>query len=141
MEQALSKPSEFLGCECCEPDIGDDESQESVLKSSNPPTSILYQLYLESGALINGFDLWSAFYSVIAGVDADEDEANAKVDKATAQSVPEHSLYAHLVSNVSSQSIILPQRSRAKIPRIRKRHTQAGRPPSKACLEGPIIPT
>lgn len=87
VEQALSKPSEFLGCECCEP----EDEEENVLKGSNPPTSVLYQLYLESGALINGFDLWSAFYSMVAGVDADEDERMAKVDKNTAQYVFEHS--------------------------------------------------
>ena len=31
----------------------------------HPPTSILYQLYLESGALINAFDLWSAFNAIV----------------------------------------------------------------------------
>ena len=30
-----------------------------------PVTSILYKLYLESGPLINTFDLWNAFYSII----------------------------------------------------------------------------
>lgn len=85
VEQALCKPSDFLGCECCEPDMGQDDSEEAILKSSNPPTSILYQLYLESGALINAYDLWTAFYSVISGVDADDEDAKGKVDKATAQ--------------------------------------------------------
>lgn len=137
VEQALSKASDFLGCECCEPDIAEDSVEESVLKGSNPPTSILYQLYLESGALINGFDLWSAFYSVIAGVDADEDDLHAKVDKSTAQYVIPGP-FVHSPSDSFFQGALLPQCSRTEVPGVRKRHSQARGPFAEACLEGSI---
>ena len=39
---------------------------------SNPPTSIMYQLYLESGALINVGDLYSAFNAMVAKENTDE---------------------------------------------------------------------
>jgi origin recognition complex subunit 3 len=32
-----------------------------------PPTALLYRLYLESGALINASDLWSAFAAIMEG--------------------------------------------------------------------------
>lgn len=34
---------------------------------SEPGTSILYRLYLESGALLNVNDLWSAFQTMVDG--------------------------------------------------------------------------
>jgi origin recognition complex subunit 3 len=58
IERALSSPHDYLGCTCC-------RASEEGLSSSQPPTAILYQLYLESGGLINVFDLWSAFYAII----------------------------------------------------------------------------
>lgn len=82
VEDALAKPSEYLSCECCHLD---EDGKENVMKSSNPPTSIGYQLFLESGALINAFDLYQAFRTILEGEeDADEDEGN-KIDEATAQ--------------------------------------------------------
>lgn len=65
LEQALSMPHTYLDCGCC------DGSQDS-LASSNPPTAILYKLYLETGGLINGFDLWSAFYTIVGGEDGED---------------------------------------------------------------------
>ena len=66
-----------------------------------PVTSILYKLYLESGPLINTFDLWSAFYSIIGGEEGiwgrerggaeggkrGEEGEKEGVDKATAQAL------------------------------------------------------
>lgn len=45
-----------------------------------PVTSILYKLYLESGPLINTFDLWNAFYSIIGhgGEEEEEEEGGAE---------------------------------------------------------------
>ena len=73
VERALTRPVDYLGCACCEDKeaVGEDEG---TMKSSHPPTSIVYQLYLEGGALINGFDLWSAFKSVSTGEGADDDD-------------------------------------------------------------------
>lgn len=73
IERALSVPHDYLGCTCC-------KASEEGLSSSQPPTAILYQLYLETGSLINVFDLWSAFYAIVGGEDgADCDERNALV--------------------------------------------------------------
>jgi origin recognition complex subunit 3 len=71
IERALTLPRDYLGCNCC-------VASESALSSSQPPTAILYQLYLESGASINALDLWSAFYAVVGGEDGEDcDERNA----------------------------------------------------------------
>jgi origin recognition complex subunit 3 len=59
IERALASPHDYLGCECCGPD-GEKEEGAS-LAATQPATAILYQLYLESGSLINVSDLWSAF--------------------------------------------------------------------------------
>ncbi|KAG0636478.1 origin recognition complex subunit 3 N-terminus-domain-containing protein [Tuber brumale] len=67
IERGLSQPQDYLACSCCTSGDGD----EVGIRGTQPPASIIYQLYLESGALINIYDLWSAFYSVIAG---DEEE-------------------------------------------------------------------
>jgi origin recognition complex subunit 3 len=73
IERALSVPHDYLGCTCC-------KASEEGLSSSQPPTAVLYQLYLETGFLINVFDLWSAFYAIVGGEDgADCDERNALV--------------------------------------------------------------
>jgi len=34
------------------------------LSASQPPSAILYQLYLESGAMLNVNDLWLAFNAI-----------------------------------------------------------------------------
>lgn len=60
IEQALSNPGHFLGCECCS-GTGD------TLSPSNSPTAIIYRLYLESGALINIHDLYTAFKTMVDG--------------------------------------------------------------------------
>ncbi|KAI9741091.1 MAG: hypothetical protein M1834_002804 [Cirrosporium novae-zelandiae] len=67
IERALSAPHDYLNCDCC--DGGDGN-----LSPTQPATAILYQLYLETGALINVFDLWSAFYAIIGGEDGEECE-------------------------------------------------------------------
>ena len=73
VERALSSPHDYLACNCC-------ESVENGLSSSQPATAVLYQLYLESGSLINTADLWSAFQTIMATEDAeDEDEEQARV--------------------------------------------------------------
>ena len=58
IERALSVPHDYLNCDCC-------ESEGNVLSYSQPATAILYQLYLESGSIINISDLWSAFQAIV----------------------------------------------------------------------------
>ena len=64
IERALSTPQHYLGVH------GDGPPMEG-LSASQPPTAILYQLYLETGSLMNVFDLWSAFYSIVGGEDGE----------------------------------------------------------------------
>ncbi len=66
VERALSLPHDYLDCSCC-------EGAANGLSATQPATAILYQLYLESGAIVNTSDLWSAFYAII-GVEDVEDE-------------------------------------------------------------------
>ncbi|KAI9745251.1 MAG: hypothetical protein M1818_001530 [Claussenomyces sp. TS43310] len=67
IERALCNPHDYLGCTCC-------SLSDGALSASQPPTAILYQLYLETGGLINVFDLWSAFYAIIGGEDGEDCE-------------------------------------------------------------------
>ncbi|KAF2026488.1 hypothetical protein EK21DRAFT_74048 [Setomelanomma holmii] len=67
IERALATPHDYLGCECC----SGVDGAEAALNATKPATAIVYQMYLESGALLNVSDLWSAF-NAIAG-DGDED--------------------------------------------------------------------
>ncbi|KAI1322205.1 origin recognition complex subunit 3 N-terminus-domain-containing protein [Xylariaceae sp. FL0255] len=64
LERALSRPHDYLSCSCC-------KSGEDQILPSLPTTAILYQLYLETGSLINAADLWSAYYAMV-GEDNDE---------------------------------------------------------------------
>lgn len=68
VERALATPHDYLGCKCCSGMNGN----EAALSATQPATAIVYQMYVESGALINVSDLWSAF-NAIAG-DGDEDD-------------------------------------------------------------------
>ena len=88
IERALSAPHDYLNCTCCQPLKAHSNEVcinifsatmrttnyafQSVILPSNPPTSLLYQLYLESGALINGSDFYSAFSAIVASADEDE---------------------------------------------------------------------
>jgi len=68
IELALSTPYRYLSCACCESVEG--------LSSTHPATAILYQMYLETGSLINVFDLWSAFFEMVGG--GEEQECNER---------------------------------------------------------------
>ena len=71
IERALASPHDYLGCDCCGPDGRDGEV---ALSTTQPATTILYQLYLESGSLINVSDLWSAF-NAIAGEEGEDTDS------------------------------------------------------------------
>lgn len=74
IERALSAPHDYLNCSCCATG-GDEDDGQATLKSTQPATAILYQLYLESGPLINVNDLWSAFSAIVG----DEGEGNQTI--------------------------------------------------------------
>jgi origin recognition complex subunit 3 len=71
VERALTSPHDYLDCDCCAPenggDGGDGGDEEATLSSTQPAAAMLYQLYLESGSLINISDLWQAFQAVMGG--------------------------------------------------------------------------
>lgn len=73
IERALSQPHDYLGCSCCRSGTGQ-------LASTLPATAIVYQLYLETGSLINVADLWSAYHAIV-GTDNEDglDERTALV--------------------------------------------------------------
>lgn len=67
IERALSSPFDYL--------MSSSEDTSARMSTKQPATAILYQLYLESGALVNVHDLWQAFYTVFEsdhGSDCDE---------------------------------------------------------------------
>ena len=80
VERALAAPHDYLSCDCCAPNKhgaeGEDEDEEATLSATQPATAILYQLYLESGNLINVSDLWQAFRAVMGDEEGREEEQN-----------------------------------------------------------------
>lgn len=70
VERALAAPHDYLDCACCAADSSSNE--ENTLSSTQPATAILYQLYLESGAMINASDLRTAFFTIKNVNDEDE---------------------------------------------------------------------
>lgn len=82
VERALATPVDYLACDCCAPQPG--EGDEATLSATQPATAIVYQLYLESGNLINASDLWQAFQAVV-GEDKSEEENMALFQRALAE--------------------------------------------------------
>lgn len=75
VERALAHPGDYLGCECCNLDEEDEETTGSGgITPAMPPACILYKLYLESGPLVNTFDLWSAFWSIVGDEGLEDQE-------------------------------------------------------------------
>tara|TARA_R110002003_G_scaffold126_26_gene11669 strand:- start:41836 stop:43149 length:1314 start_codon:yes stop_codon:yes gene_type:complete len=70
IERALATPHDYLGCECC----SGVDGAEAALNATQPATAVVYQMYLESGALMNVSDLWSAF-NAIAGDGHEDDDS------------------------------------------------------------------
>ncbi|OJJ46290.1 hypothetical protein ASPZODRAFT_133320 [Penicilliopsis zonata CBS 506.65] len=64
-ERALSTPFDYLMSTT-------SEAPGRQRSAKQPATAILYQLYLESGALVNVYDLWSAFFAVFEADQGDE---------------------------------------------------------------------
>ncbi|KAI7647877.1 hypothetical protein KC318_g18310, partial [Hortaea werneckii] len=62
----------------------EEGGEEATLAATQPATAVLYQLYLESGNLINASDLWQAFQAVM-GDDADEQQSMALFQRALAE--------------------------------------------------------
>lgn len=69
IERALATPHDYLGCECC----SGVEGNSAALSATQPATAIVYQMYIESGTLMNVSDLWSAFNAIAGSGDEDDD--------------------------------------------------------------------
>lgn len=69
IEEALSAPNQFINCEVV--------TEGDTPSATQPAVAILYQRYLEAGALINMADMWSSFLEILAGDDPDYDEREA----------------------------------------------------------------
>ncbi|KAF2806592.1 uncharacterized protein BDZ99DRAFT_447958 [Mytilinidion resinicola] len=76
MERALSSPHDYLNCSCCAESKAEGEHQ---LSASQPPSTILYQLYLESGAMLNVNDLWLAFNAITGGEDNQSEDVTTSL--------------------------------------------------------------
>lgn len=63
IERALSTPFDYL--------LSSSDVAMTKVSAKQPATAILYQLYLDSGALVNVHDLWQAFYSIFETDKAD----------------------------------------------------------------------
>jgi origin recognition complex subunit 3 len=89
IERALTAPHDYLDCDCCCPDPDgaatprEHGGNEISLTSSQPATALLYQLYLESGSLINASDFWQAFRAIAD--DADDQRATALFQRGLAE--------------------------------------------------------
>ncbi|KAF1946311.1 origin recognition complex subunit [Clathrospora elynae] len=82
VERALASPHDYLGCDCC---TGVD-GNPAALSATQPATAIVYQMYLESGTLINVSDLWSAFNAIAGdGVEENEPKTMALFQRALAE--------------------------------------------------------
>ncbi len=91
-ERSLSRPHDYLSCSCCEP------SQDGV-QATLPATAVLYQLYQETGSLINVADLWTAFCGAVGGSGSgssgarkgDGDDADGNAEAAAQEEMDEES--------------------------------------------------
>lgn len=73
VERALAAPHDYLDCTCCAPNNAEAASRdENTLAATQPATAVLYQLYLESGAMINAADLRTAFFAIMDPDEVDE---------------------------------------------------------------------
>lgn len=64
IERALATPFDYL--------LSSSDVTMTKVSAKQPATAILYQLYLDSGALVNVHDLWQAFYGVFETEEAGE---------------------------------------------------------------------
>ena len=71
IERALSSPHDYLGCVCC-------DSTAEGLSASQPAAAIMYQLYLESGSVINTADLWFAFWTIMGPEESQNEDEREK---------------------------------------------------------------
>lgn len=100
IERALSSPSDYL--------VTSSSIVAQNLSVSQPVTAILYQLYLESGSLVNIYDLWKAFYTIISSGNSGENCSERHV----------LTLFYHALSELKMMGML--KHSRKKIDHLAK---------------------
>ncbi|EXJ78330.1 hypothetical protein A1O3_09491 [Capronia epimyces CBS 606.96] len=63
LERALTRPADYLGCECC---MSSSRTGEVADRATLPATSLLLSMLNEAGHVVNVRDLWDAFRDTIA---------------------------------------------------------------------------
>lgn len=99
IERALSSPFDYL--------VSTSDVPETRLSAKQPATAILYQLYLESGAIVNAHDLWNAFNAVF------ESDQGSKYDERMTMS-----LFYRALSELKALGMV--KNSRKKVDHIAK---------------------
>ena len=72
LERALGRPGDYLGCACC----ATAKTKEVTIDHLTPPTSVLWNLWCEAGAIVNIRDLWEAFGAVLLSGQKDDEEVD-----------------------------------------------------------------
>ncbi|KAL5391166.1 hypothetical protein PMIN06_002178 [Paraphaeosphaeria minitans] len=112
IERALATPHDYLGCECC----GNTPDRENTLAGTQPATAIVYQLYLESGAVINATDLWFAFHAIVSK-DDEEDQSQTMyvMQMSTISNDTDHTraLFQRALAELKFLGLIKPSRKKA----------------------------
>ncbi|KAF2099463.1 hypothetical protein NA57DRAFT_38384 [Rhizodiscina lignyota] len=90
VERALSSPRDYLEYEYDCYDLSEEEcekqeARDAALSAAAPATAIMYQLYLESGALMNASDLYSAYHAILEEKTDDEELIKALFQRSLAE--------------------------------------------------------
>ncbi|KAH6626054.1 origin recognition complex subunit 3 N-terminus-domain-containing protein [Chaetomium sp. MPI-SDFR-AT-0129] len=83
--RALARPHDYLGCACCgrkkRKGRADRASGLGTVVGTSPATAVLHQLLLETGALVNVADLWTAYSALVAGQGGEQDGEDEDEDE------------------------------------------------------------
>ncbi|ODH39835.1 hypothetical protein ACO22_01778 [Paracoccidioides brasiliensis] len=100
LERALSTPFDYLVS-------GANSAEAENTTLSKPSISILYSLYLETGSLVNVYDLWRAYYTIAAGEDIEKSDERQAL-----------ALFYHALSELKMMGIV--KHSKKKIHHLAK---------------------
>lgn len=92
LERALTRPADYLGCECCMANKHGEISDRTAL----PATSLLLTLLNEAGNIVNVRDLWDTFRETVASANAPSVDETDGVEDVVAEKPDEDRLYLAL---------------------------------------------
>ena len=110
IERALSRPSDYLGCECCN-DPTSLHYNSAKGNNEREATSVLYNLVNEAGREINVRDLWDTFRQVLSPTEQDVDvdvDSEEEDDRANGEEEEKHllALFYQALANVKMLGLI-----------------------------------